>query len=157
MSKSTKTWTLKNDKNTETAPGAIEIQEYVVDEYLNINHNGHSWIVTKNEAEISFESVTEPLHYLYSNSSDNGVRVGKDGNAKTNHWFKILGGYLINDQTNRFFGVSLNTNPHSWRSYTNYDGVIAGQTLKFYKKVCLPSNVSRITYSVGAGDTAPVE
>ena len=104
---------------------------------------------------MTFYSYTGQANYLYCINDDNGVRVGT-GSAKV---FVVDGNYLKNTQTTypRYVGISFNTTPYSWRCYTGTTGVIKDETLKFYKKVCLPSNVSRVTYSVGAGDTAPAE
>ena len=110
---------------------------------------------TKNLVIYSTKNVGK---WLYSINDNNGVRIGDN----TNKEFKIVEGagndagnfFLYHVAQNRYLGVYYTT--PDWRGY-NTTNNITGQTLKFYKKVCLPNNVSRVTYSVGAGDTAPEE
>lgn len=155
MTKGNYVWTILNEKNTSTAPNATDISAKVDGKYLTEVNDKYKWVIEKNNDNLTFYSYTDQTNYLYCINDDNGVRVGT-GSAKV---FVVDGNYLKNTQTTspRYIGVSLNTTPYSWRCYTVTTGVIADQTLKFYKKVCLPNNIFRVTYSVGAGDTAPEE
>lgn len=156
MTKGNYVWTISNEKHTSnTAPTTVDISANVEGQYLTTVNDGNKWVIEKNNDNLTFYSYTAQANYLYCTNDDNGVRVGT-GTAEV---FVVDGNYLKNIETTspRYLGVSLNTEPYSWRCYTVTTSVIKDQTLKFYKKVCLPNNISRVTYSVGAGDTAPAE
>ena len=156
MTKGNYVWTISNEKHTSnTAPTTVDISANVEGQYLTTVNDGNKWVIEKNNDNLTFYSYTDQANYLYCTNDDNGVRVGT-GTAEV---FVVDGNYLKNIETTspRYLGVSLNTEPYSWRCYTVTTSVIKDQTLKFYKKVCLPNNISRVTYSVGAGDTAPAE
>ena len=148
MTKGNYVWTISNAKNTASAPNATDARDDVEGQYLTKVNDGNKWVIEKNNDSLTFYSYTDNANYLYCTNADNGngVRVGT-GAAKV---FVVDGNYLKNIETTlpRYLGVSLNTNPYSWRCYTANDGVIANQTLKFYKKVCLPENEYWVTYDL---------
>ena len=140
MCKGAFTWTISNAKNTSTAPTANDITDKIQGKYLTKVDNEYKWVIEKNNATLTFYSYSDNANYLYCTNADNGngVRVGT-GAAKV---FVVDGNYLKNTQTTvpRYVGISFNTNPYSWRCYTDTTGVIANETLKFYKRECLDAS-----------------
>lgn len=80
--------------------------------------------------------------------SNYGVRVG--GNNADSIFTLTSERYIKSISSNEYLKMSGSSD---WRHYSTN----TAQSFVFYKKVCLPSNVSRVTYSVGEGDTAPAE
>lgn len=152
MSKGQYTWTISNAKNTSsTAPEANDITANIQGKYLTTIDNEAKWVIERNNANLTFYSYSDKANYLYCTNADNGVRVGGTGDAKV---FVVDGNYLKNTQTTlpRYLGVSLNTNPHSWRCYTETTGVIQDQTLKFYKKTTVYTSYTNYSTSCVAGE-----
>ena len=150
MTKGNYVWTISNEKHTSsTAPTTVDISANVEGQYLTTVNDGNKWVIEKNNDNLTFYSYTDQANYLYCINDDNGVRVGT-GSAKV---FVVDGNYLKNTQTNslRYIGVSLRTNPYSWRCYTETTGGIKDQTLKFYKKVCLLNNEYWVTWDAREG------
>ena len=77
-----------------------------------------------------------------------GVRVG--GNNADSIFTLTSERYIKSISSNEYLRMY---NISEWRHYSTN----TIQSFVFYKKVCLPSNISRVTYSVGNGDTAPAE
>ena len=147
MTKGNYVWTISNEKHTSnTAPTTVDISANVEGQYLTTVNDGNKWVIEKNNDNLTFYSYTDQDNYLYCTNADNGVRVGT-GDAKE---FVVDGNYLKNTQTDspRYIGVSLNTDPYSWRCYTVTTGVIKAQTLKLYKKECLPANEYWVDYEL---------
>ena len=150
MTKENYVWTILNEKQTSsTAPTTVDISANVEGKYLTTVNDGNKWVIEKNNDNLTFYSYTDQDNHLYCINDDNGVRVGT-GDAKV---FVVDGNYLKNTQTTspRYIGVSLNTDPYSWRCYTVTTGVIKAQTLKLYKKECLPANEYWVTWDAGEG------
>jgi len=147
MTKGTYTYALPNTKNTSSAPEATPMDNIVGNRIANVADE-LKWTVEKKEGYNIFHSIKDATLNLYCNNADDGVRVGSSDNAKTNQEFSISGNYLLNKTTSRYLGISFNTTPYSWRSYTNTTGVIKNQSLKFYKKTCLMSNEFWIDYEL---------
>lgn len=105
---------------------------------------------TKNLVIYSTKNVGK---WLYSNAANDGVRIG----TNTNKEFKIVEGtgndagnfFLYHIAQSRYLGVYY-TNL-DWRGYTSINSQITGQTLKFYKKVCLPEGHYRVTWDANGG------
>ena len=89
-------------------------------------------------------STTDRLAFI----SNYGVRVG--GNNVDSIFTITNEGYIKSVTSNEFLKMSGSSD---WRHYSTN----TNQSFVFYKRICLPSNVSRVTYSVGNGDTAPEE
>ena len=144
-------WTISNAKNTSTAPTANDITANIQGKYLTTVIDEYKWVIKKDNANLTFYSYSDNANYLYCTNADNGVRVGGTGDAKV---FVVDGNYLKNTQTTlpRYLGVSLNTNPHSWRCYTETTGVIQDQTLKFYKKTTVYTSYTNYSTSCVAGE-----
>ncbi len=138
MCKGAFTWTISNAKNTSTAPTANDITDKIQGKYLTKVDDEYKWVIEKNNANLTFYSYSNNANYLYCINRDDGVRIGT-GTAKV---FVVDGNYLKNTQTTvpRYVGISFNTNPYSWRCYTDTTGVIANETLKFYKRECLDAS-----------------
>ena len=102
---------------------------------------------TKNLVIYSTKNVGK---WLYSINDNNGVRIG----TNTNKEFKIVEGtgndagnfFLYHNAQARYLGVYYLGS--DWRGYTSINTNITGQTLKLYKKVCLPEGHYRVTWMV---------
>ena len=149
MCKGAFTWTISNVKNTSTAPTANDITAKIQGKYLTTVDDEYKWVIEKNNANLTFYSYSNNANYLYCINGDDGVRIGT-GTAKV---FVVDGNYLKNIETTspRYVGISFNTDPDTWRCYTVNTGVIAGQTLKFYKRECLDSEHYWATWDAGEG------
>ena len=80
--------------------------------------------------------------WLYCTASNYNVKVGKNAD----NLFIIDDGYLKNKTHKVYVGVY---NSSDWRHYpANTGNAIANQTLKFYKKTCLPANEFWIDYEL---------
>ena len=132
------THALPNDKNTLSAPDAIELNNLIIGNEISSVSDYLKWKVKILDGYYVFYSVNDATLNLYCNQSDNGVRVGNSVNAQTNHEFTIDNNCLKNKQTSRYLAISYQTN--TWRSYTKREN----QTLKFYKKVCIPDECNDI-------------
>lgn len=140
------TYALKdNDGGASAAPPAVEIK---INSNKTINteetpiSNALIWNIdydkegTKNLVIYSTKNVGK---WLYSNAANDGVRIGDN----TNKEFKIVEGtgddagnfFLYHIAQSRYLGVYYEN--QDWRGYTTINAKITGQTLKFYKKVCL--------------------
>ena len=160
------TYALKDgDGGASSAPPAVEIkinQDNTINTAETTISNALIWNIdydkegTKN---LVINSTKNTGKWLYSINNNNGIRIGDN----TDKEFKIVEGtgddagnfFLYHIAQSRYLGVYY-TNP-DWRGYTTINTYITGQTLKFYKKVCLPNNISLVSYSVGDGDVAPAE
>ena len=91
--------------------------------------------------------------WLYCTASNYNVKVGKNAD----NLFIIDDGYLKNKTHKVYVGVY---NSSDWRHYpANTGNAIANQTLKFYKKTCLPANEFWIDYelaNVTCTNTPPI-
>lgn len=145
MTKGNYTYALPNEENTSAAPSTIHVDDIVgniIDNVLDLS----KWIVEKSENNYIFHPANNGTLNLYCNKADDGVRVGSSSNAQTNHVFSVSDNYLLNNATSRYLGVSLSTD--TWRCYTVTTGVIKDQSLKFYKKTCLPADEYWINYNL---------
>lgn len=154
------TYALKdNDGEASTAPLAVKIiinpnntintSETPISTPLiwNIDYDKEG---TKNLVIYSTKNVGK---WLYSNAANDGVRIGDN----TNKEFKIVEGtdddagnfFLYHIAQNRYLGVYIQGS--NWRGYTSINSQITGQTLKFYKKVCLPEGQYRVTWDANGG------
>ena len=107
---------------------------------------------TKNLVIYSTKNVGK---WLYSINNNDGVRIG----TNTNKEFKIVKGigddaentFLYHVAQERYLGVYYAE--YDWRGYKLTDkgafpNYIKGQTLKFYKKTCLPENEYWVNYNL---------
>lgn len=136
-------YALPNDKGTNT-PEANLLNNIdgnkittVVDEL--------KWTVEKTEGNYIFHPNGNNAQWLYCINSNDRVCVGT-GTAKT-FILDPTTGYLANTQTTslRYLRLGLSGMNYVWRCYTTNT---AGQTLKFYKKTCLPVDEYWINYNL---------
>ena len=104
----------------------------------------------------TYYTITSGSSYLYSNASNNGVRVDKMPKDQVGaQWQLDENGYLSakdSKDVSRFLGVYLDKK--DWRAYTNVTGNIKGQTIGFYKltsKVAGEGKVAAPKASVESG------
>ena len=82
--------------------------------------------------------------WLYSTSSNNGIRVG----TNTNKHFIMESNYLKNVEYGRYVGIY---NGNDWRSYTSIHTNISSTRTCFFRLTESTSSVPRPTFSVAAG------
>lgn len=154
--KNGKTYALKdNNGGASTAPPAEEItinsNKTINTEETTIS-NALIWNIDYDKAgtkNLVIYSTRNAGKWLYSINDNNGIRIGTNANKE----FKIVEGtgddagnfFLYHIAQLRYLGVYDN---HDWRGYTSINSQITGQTLKFYKKVCLPEGHYRVTWMV---------
>ena len=151
MTKSGYTYALNSSNGTTTYPKA----DQVTVENKTITSNVANEIIWNISGNATDGYVLYPngstSTWLYCTKSSNTVKVG----TGTDKVFTIQNGYLYHINTTDswagYVGVSFNTTPYSWRHYPNTTGVIEGQTLKFYKKVCLDPTRYWVTWDAGEG------
>ena len=146
----TKTWALDNSETgTYPAAGALLVEGNKISQPLD----KYIWNIVATPEGYVLYSYADKTTWLYCTGSSNTVKVGTGSDKK----FVIENGYLkcsnqltVSGQlVDAYIGVSSSTN--SWRHYQNTTGVIAGQTLKFYKRECLDSEHYWVTWDVGEG------
>ncbi len=119
------TYAMSNDNGTGAAPTAVVVtvdgNQLSGDIADNIK-----WNITNDNGNLTIYPNGEKEKWLYSTSSNNGIRVGTSA-EKT---FNITDNYLYNIERTRYVGVYNNADI---RSYTTIHTNIADQTLIFYK------------------------
>ena len=137
MTKGDSTWVLPNNGDAKAAAKAIT--GTVSGNTLTTSEKDlFGWKVVKGAD--SFQLVSAATgKYLYSTSSNNGIRQGTGENRD---WVvDTESGYLKNVALSRYVGVQ---NNQDWRSYTSVHANIAGQTLGFWKLSTVPARESGI-------------
>ena len=137
MTKGDSTWVLPNNGDAKAAAKAIT--GTVSGNTLTTSEKAlFGWKVVKGAD--SFQLVSAATgKYLYSTSSNNGIRQGTGENRD---WVvDTESGYLKNVALSRYVGVY---NNQDWRSYTSVHANIAGQTLGFWKLSTAPARQSGI-------------
>ena len=137
MTKGDSTWVLPNNGDAKAAAKAIT--GTVSGNTLTTSEKDlFGWKVVKGAD--SFQLVSAATgKYLYSTSSNNGIRQGTGENCD---WVvDTESGYLKNVALSRYVGVY---NNQDWRSYTSVHANIAGQTLGFWKLSTVPARESGI-------------
>lgn len=128
MAKGERVYALTSAKGTTGAPTAVavtvknkELTAAPTDELV--------WNIANANGNLTIYPKGQTAKWLYTITSNNGVRVGTNDN-KT---FVIDSeyGYLYNTSTKRYLGVYNNAD---WRCYDNMHANIANQTLCFYVK-----------------------
>lgn len=140
-------YTLLNFLEDKEVPDAIIISSTnsFIDDYI--------WIVGKDGENLTFESYKNRGNFLRCNNADKGIRI--DNNATANRKFVVddTYGYLKNTQTTKPRYLGVHNEDYTWYSYAltdkgNFPTKIVGQTLKFYKKTCLPADKYWINYNL---------
>lgn len=149
-------WALPNNGGTST-PTVIIVNDVEGNRMLSVSTE-MIWIVDEADGMYSFYPKGSDVTWLYCTNTNDGVRVG----TGENKYFTVVNGldsdsennFLYNNATLRYVGVyhSGNDNP-DWRCYKLTDkGAfptnIQNQTLKFYKKTCLPADEYWINYNL---------
>ena len=127
MTKDKTTWVLPNDGDAKTAAKAIT--GTVSENTLTTSEAAKfGWKIVQGKEAFQIVSASNSGKYLYSTSSNNGIR---QGTGDSRDWkVDADSGYLYNVDQKRYVGVY---NSQDWRSYTSVHANIAGQTLAFYK------------------------
>ena len=145
MTKGNDTWVLPNNNGTKGAPAAIT-GTVSGNTMTTTEKDIFSWNIKKGTDSFQIFSAVENTKYLYSQSTNNGIRVGTGKNAD---WIvDDETGYLKNVTLTRYMGVY---NSQDWRSYTSLHANIAGQTLNFWKLDAAKQQVETPTANVENG------
>ena len=128
MTKGENTWAMTNDKGTSAAPVA-SVVTLSADALAEEPDANLKWVVSNDNGTLTIYPYGGYETWLYSTTSNNGIRVG----TSENKTFEIDDnyGYLYNIATDRYVGVYNNAD---WRSYTTMHANISDQTLAFYVK-----------------------
>ena len=108
------------------------------------------WYIMKGDGNtFTLSPKTAINKYLTCNSSNNAVRIDTD----LERYFTIENGFLYNTTYNTYLAISTTATPPDWRHFTSTNATIANkyQTLKLYKKVCLPEGHYRVTWDANGG------
>ena len=129
-------YAMSNDKGTNAAPDAIAVtlsedkEELIGTVKAGKVEDNIKWNISGNSSGYTFYPNGNDKVWLYSTTSNNGVRVGT-GNA--NLFTLSTEGYLtvtVNNEK-RYVGIY---SSQDWRSYTSINSNITGQSFAFYKK-----------------------
>ena len=130
-------YALPYDKETATNSNPLAIK-ITLDDFKSTINNTCIWYITKEDEGSSFtlSPKTATDKYLTCNSSSNAVRI----NTASERNFTIENGFLKNIYYSTFLAISTNAAQKDWRHYASTNTTISSraQTLKFYKRVCLP-------------------
>ena len=134
--------------NSETASNSNPIATPITtDDFAGTIANELIWYITKGEDNIfTLSPKTATDKYLTCNSSNNAVRI----NTGTNRTFTIENDFLKNINFDTYLAISTTAQSKDWRHYESTNTTIVNrfQTLKFYKRVCLPEGQYRVTWMV---------
>ena len=152
MTKGTTTWVLPNDGDAKSAATAIT-GTVSGDTLTTTSEAQFGWKIVKSGD--TFQIVSAKTNkYLYSTSSNNGIR---QGTGDSRDWqVDANSGYLYNVDQKRYVGVY---NSQDWRSYTSVHANIAGETLGFWKLDAAPARQSGIVTDLATlqdGDTVVI-
>ena len=126
--KETSIYAMSNNNGTGKAPAAVAVS-YANGRLSSEPENKIIWYVGVDGSNRIFYASADKATWLYCNSSNNGVRVGK--NENNIFTLDAATGYLKHIVTSRYLGVY---NNQDWRCYTNTTGNTAGQTFQFFVK-----------------------
>mgnify|MGYP002623139510 CR=1 FL=1 len=128
MSSTSGTFAISNDNGTSAAPTAVAVA--VSRDTIISTDETILWNISRNGNDITFYPNGTTEKWLYSNNTNNGVRVGSNDNKV---WtIDTESGYLKHSATERYLGIY---NSQDWRAYTSVNNNIKNQTLAFYAKV----------------------
>ncbi len=106
------------------------------------------WHVSGNASGYIFYPKGSATTWLYSTSSNNGIRVGTNANKL---FTMDSDGYLVNSATSRYLSIYINgTTPQDWRGYTNTNN--NPQVITFYKKVAGDVTINKEIDGYGIGN-----
>ncbi len=138
-------YAMDNKVTTSSNPLAIEIN---TDIFSSGNvPNNIIWDIQKDANGIVFYSKTAAESYLRCNAKPN-VRVG----VGANNTFTLDNGYIQSlSYDDSYLAVATGATTKDWRQYGSSSNNITNQTLKFYKRVCLPEGQYRVTWDANGG------
>ena len=147
MTKDNTTWVLPNDGDATTAAKAIT--GTVSKNTLTTSEAAKfGWKIVQGKETFQIVSASDSGKYLYSTSSNNGIR---QGTGDSRDWkVDVDSGYLYNVGQKRYVGVY---NSQDWRSYTSVHANIAGQTLAFYKLSASGSVTEQVATPTGTASS----
>ena len=129
--------------NSNPAATSITLDDFegiIVDELI--------WFITKDHESNNFtlSPKTAIDKYLTCNKSSNAVRI----NTGENRNFTIENDFLKNTAFSTYLAISTTATPKDWRHFESANKTISSkaQTLKLYKKTCLPANKFWIDYEL---------
>ena len=128
MSKDGTTWVLPGTNGSGSAPTAVVVTP-ADGAFTTEGSEDYGWVREAADAagQYKFRFAKTEANYLYTTTSNNGVRVG----TNANNVFVLESNYLKNVATGRYIGVF---NGQDWRCYTGIAGTnIDNQTLEFWK------------------------
>ena len=134
-------------------PEDKEVPDAIIISSTNSFIDDYIWIVGKDGEILTFESYKNRGNFLRCNNADKGIRIDNTANANRKFVVDDTYGYLKNTQTTKPRYLGVHNEDHTWYSYAltdkgNFPTKIVGQTLKFYKKTCLPANKFWIDYEL---------
>ena len=125
-------YAMNNEVTPSSNPLAIEINTDIFSS--GDVPNNIIWDIQKDANGIVFYSKTAAESYLRCNAKPN-VRVG----VGANNTFTLDNGYIQSlSYDDSYLAVATGATIKDWRQYGYSSGNITNQTLKFYKRVCLP-------------------
>ena len=142
---------INNDDTATPEATEITLSNLATDNGIGIDL---TWYIEKDANEKLVirpkKDITKNV-YCNTSSSNDRVRVGKNhANHELYKTFEIEGNYLKNSGV---YYIGVNISKKQWWGYAN-DSNIPGQTLKFYKRVCLDSEHYWVTWDAGDGQFA---
>ena len=122
------TYAIPHSNGSSSAPGIVTVDVEGEYEYLSGEIADEiKWNIANNNGTLTIYPNGETTKWLYSTTSNNGIRIGENTN-KT--WIiDAQYGYLQQTNTKRYLGVY---QTQDWRSYTEMHTNIKDQTLRFY-------------------------
>ena len=126
--KDSTSWALHNGNGTGSAPTAVGVTVNG-DRLTGTIDDTIKWNISNDNGNLTIYPNDTTDTWLYCTSTNNGVRVGTNGNKVFT--IDAASGYLKNTATSRYLGV-YTTNP-DWRCYTSSTATnINNQTFSFY-------------------------
>lgn len=128
---STGAYAMSNDKGTGSAPSATKVTLSADEKQItSVVTDVIKWTLDKNSGGYTFYPNGDKKKWLYTTSSNNGVRVGTNANKQFESYSQ--NGYigLKNTATNRYVGVY---NKKDWRCYTSYSTNIGSTKISYFK------------------------
>ena len=130
---------------------AITITSGMIDINQDFDYSKYTWNISAVTGGYTLQPYGTTDTYLYGVTSYISI-----GNNNTNNIFTIFTSpengnkcfaYVIGSNA-YFLGYGKESNQDAWKQLTSYKSLLASNTLKFYKKTCLPANKFWIDYEL---------
>ena len=130
---------------------AITITSGMIDINQDFDYSKYTWSISAVTGGYTLQPYGTTDTYLYGVTSYISI-----GNNNTNNIFTIFTSpengnkcfaYVIGSNA-YFLGHGKESNQDAWKQLTSYKSLLASNTLKFYKKTCLPANKFWIDYEL---------